>query len=430
MRSSLLQYRLSTLHRNSNPDGDCCPTHGPQLWCCTTGGCCPVKGAWSLQCCPMSCAAYGCGDKYIRGRLCYCNEKCKTHGNCCHDYDSQCRNPTSAPTSAPTPSPTAAPTPAPTAAPTETPTVAPTPAPTPAPTEAPTATPTGAPTLEQSMPSTTQEPTTFNPSEEVTTTHQTSPSLETPLLAIASLSRYPGYTGPKEVTGHLSVKVDANGLSIAGRMMGIDASSSGGVHVHVGTSCSNASLVGGHYLADDGTDPWSTRWISDVNGISNVLLGLPSWHHDILGRTLVVHSGNGTRIACGVLESKEMARATIRQYPGFTGSVNVRGEVLVKLDSFGLRLVGSLLGLPHGGFGALHVHRGTSCSDAEAVGGHYMPDGNLDPWSNTSWIANEQGGWDIDLLIPQWWYPVVGRTIVAMLQNGTKVACGVIVVRS
>jgi len=37
-----------------------------------------------------SCTTYGCNRGFNAGDHCQCNDGCKEHGNCCHDYESHC----------------------------------------------------------------------------------------------------------------------------------------------------------------------------------------------------------------------------------------------------------------------------------------------------------------------------------------------------
>jgi len=49
---------------------------------------------FSEKCSEMvSCAAYGCGGSYQRGRPCQCNKECAARGSCCSDFEEVCNSP-------------------------------------------------------------------------------------------------------------------------------------------------------------------------------------------------------------------------------------------------------------------------------------------------------------------------------------------------
>merc|ERR1712032_891663 len=73
------------------------------------------------------------------------------------------------------------------------------------------------------------------------------------------------------------LQLSADELKVCGTLYGLEsdqkeattASNSLGVHVHGGTTCSEASAVGGHYY-DAKDDPWSNiHYTSDADGGAN-----------------------------------------------------------------------------------------------------------------------------------------------------------------
>ncbi len=140
-----------------------------------------------------------------------------------------------------------------------------------------------------------------------------------------SLERYPGYRGALDVRGVLVVgdATDASSgapsVALSGTLAGLPASSSGGYHVHTGTSCADAASVFGHYFGGD-SDPWAPlRYASDGAGVvalapspieqqlqpgsSGVLV--PGYTLDraqpVASRAVVVHDPSGARVACGLI---------------------------------------------------------------------------------------------------------------------------------
>jgi len=99
-----------------------------------------------------------------------------------------------------------------------------------------------------------------------------------------------------------------------------------GVHIHEGTTCTNASQVGGHYWDDeDGSvaDPWTPEYGAAYNttsvgtSISNFDLNSGFGLAENLGHAVVFHAQDGTRIGCGILEEYDESDASINSRPHF-----------------------------------------------------------------------------------------------------------------
>ena len=79
-----------------------------------------------------------------------------------------------------------------------------------------------------------------------------------------------------------------------------------GVHIHNGTSCFNTSTQGGHYYdkVKYPIDPWLLTMYHSTDNVGNAFYtgcaetGVPSF----VDRPFVVHSDNGTRVSCGLLQ--------------------------------------------------------------------------------------------------------------------------------
>lgn len=133
---------------------------------------------------------------------------------------------------------------------------------------------------------------------------------------LATIGPYPGATpstAQTTVTQYFGWAVvnalpNASYITVIYNLTNMPPSSSGGLHVHTGTTCSVSSMVGGHYWAPASSpDPWNsnTMWTSDASGNAvgsfNVTSGYQyaaNLHH-----AMVVHLPNGTRFGCGVLDS-------------------------------------------------------------------------------------------------------------------------------
>ena len=85
------------------------------------------------------------------------------------------------------------------------------------------------------------------PANPPTSTYQTS------LKAVADVGAYPGYSGSLSVLATVAVQNndDDSGIVIEGTIVGLEASVTGGIHIHSGVSCASASYVGGHYYDTD-----------------------------------------------------------------------------------------------------------------------------------------------------------------------------------
>jgi len=227
-----------------------------------------------------------------------------------------------------------------------------------------------------------------------------------------TMGRYPEWSGdftPGTVTLSTTTCGGAECLLIA---MDLDvsafctsASSCGQIHVHTGTSCASATGVGGHLFRTD-----------------TALFG-PYPGYDA--------TANGALVVAGV--------ATVAN----TGTFNDPSI------SFGASLLNGG-GFSSGTSGGIHIHTGTTCSDADAVGGHMYQldyesitiseDPNNDPWSNVMWETDSNGCFNPQLdmqEIPLQYYDgnsaptdgdynVNGHAAVVHDSSGNRIACGVI----
>ena len=224
-----------------------------------------------------------------------------------------------------------------------------------------------------------------------------------------------------------------------------------GVHVHSGASCADATAPGGHFYASSlGADPWSAvrfgstaasgnmTWASVVDIGSAGVMG---------GRTFVVHSVTGVRVACGVLVAETFVyRATITPLAssGVSGSA-----VLHRTPDGHLFVVGSLTGLEAslasvsaGGTDcvatdacATRIHAGTGCASGATQGNAIA----LAPWSSTH-VAQDWGAatytsttaagaaeLKFDVAGLPSGTSIAGRTFIVANNGGGRIACGTLV---
>merc|ERR1712166_1096922 len=140
----------------------------------------------------------------------------------------------------------------------------------------------------------------------------------------ATMAPYPGYAGSVNLAG--TVKATATGMDhfsstidLDYQLTGAEPSVQGGIHIHTGTTCADASLVSGHYFAT-ASDPWSTTtYQTDGYGavtgtIAGVAAGLG--FNAIVDHTIVVHDSAGARIGCGVCRPDSVAPLPLCNSPG------------------------------------------------------------------------------------------------------------------
>jgi hypothetical protein len=127
------------------------------------------------------------------------------------------------------------------------------------------------------------------------------------VLAVKQLITYPGYTGPLAVsTPGLWVALESTTgrVQLGGELHGLEPNSAGGVHIHEGGYC---AVAGGHYWTDGVEDAWATSsWTSDMNGFAflgaNTSIAYGGLaQRTTVGRVVVVHDSNKTRVACGLI---------------------------------------------------------------------------------------------------------------------------------
>ena len=257
---------------------------------------------------------------------------------------------------------------------------------------------------------------------------------------VSVIGSYPGYTPGQSVRGLISVSPVSTGIRLAGLLSGLEVSTTAGVHIHSGYTCDDANGVFGHYPDMDGSDPWTTTYTSDGEGVASVDLTLPKFSlygsAPVYGRAIVVHTSSA-RAGCGLIGDAAFeypATSLLGTYPGFDdSSYHVKG--MLKLWSLPgtsqLRIQGVLAGLEPSSVGGWHIHSGFSCDDSDLVGGHFFDGLIQDPWT-TRYSANADGVALVDLTMPDFTLQpriargVGGRTVVVHLPDGSRAACGTI----
>jgi Cu/Zn superoxide dismutase len=131
----------------------------------------------------------------------------------------------------------------------------------------------------------------------------------------ADMGAYPGYAGALTPSGETMVEFyNDDTFKFTLDLEGLEANClECGVHIHSGTTCANASLVGGHYWnvnifgANTTDDPWSATngafYNTHSKGEAKRYFFLDQGYgwKDTVGHAVVIHGINGTRISCGIL---------------------------------------------------------------------------------------------------------------------------------
>lgn len=259
-----------------------------------------------------------------------------------------------------------------------------------------------------------------------------------------TVGTYPG-AAANTVQGLLRTGRTLSGIKVTGVLSGLTADTSAGIHIHTGTSCASDATypekaTKGHYWDGLASDPWTTQYTSDANGVATINLAMSDFSlyktRPVYGRAIVVHSAT-SRVGCGVIgEDNHIypATVTLGRYPGYTGALNVQGVFTLRSTyrSAELLVYGVLVGLPSSSSSGWHIHAGHTCDDATQVGGHYYEGlGSDDPWSPVVWASSGVGVAEVDMrmanftLQPGVARDVSGRVIVVHA-DGARVACGVI----
>jgi len=124
----------------------------------------------------------------------------------------------------------------------------------------------------------------------------------------ADIRIYPEYNGNIAMSGNVEISFDDFTMDFVFEGGGLERSCQNcGIHIHSGTTCSNADLVGDHYWAPAGTpDPWTsdlTYYDSDMDGNATGEFFVENGYSidENIGHAVVIHAADGKRVGCGLL---------------------------------------------------------------------------------------------------------------------------------
>ena len=231
-----------------------------------------------------------------------------------------------------------------------------------------------------------------------------------------------------------------------------------GIHIHTGTTCDDADLVGGHYWdATKTEDLWTTAGGAVYNteptskkakGSFSLTNGYDVEGND--GHAVVIHTSGGARVGCGVLSTSRKAaksckaskkpkqlvlEACVDKYPGYTGTLEISGKIKARYpnaDSGQVTMDYNLKGVESGcETCGLHIHTGTTCDNATLVGGHYWDDSKVeDPWTTiggaiySSKSSKAKGKFTVDAGFNA--AANEGHAVVVHDSTGARYGCGVL----
>jgi len=83
-----------------------------------------------------------------------------------------------------------------------------------------------------------------------------------------------------------------------------------GVHVHAGTSCESKETQMGHYYSGD-VDPWAIVGYesTSADGSATYMGCVSTGETEYAGKAFIVHAGDGSRVACGLLGTPPAKKA-------------------------------------------------------------------------------------------------------------------------
>ena len=273
-------------------------------------------------------------------------------------------------------------------------------------------------------------------------------------VGLATLSPFPGYTGPTVASGIILIEQFSNSISLSGFIHSTQSQehpTGAGLHVHyvtnIGAPSCEAAIVGGHYYAGD-TDVWlaAPQYTPDDTGSVDFQFGemegfsLDTGDEDTLrveGYAIVAHDAVGDKVACGMITLHPGLSVTnYEPIPEYSGDLMARGMAVFEapvttptgLSGLGVRVVAA--GVGGQSQVKAHVHSGKEC---EAPGGHLFG-GEEDYWGDVNIPVIGSVGSDVFYMIDDFTndgaggaLDIQGRVSVLHDEDGTKIGCGKLV---
>ncbi|CAE8734708.1 unnamed protein product [Polarella glacialis] len=294
---------------------------------------------------------------------------------------------------------------------------------------------------------------------------------------IVSFVKYPGYMGSLSVTGgsvlfsprgsdaflthrgpdvFLSQRSDASQI-MSYEIIGGDAScgtanvtgiaNACGVHIHVGTNCSDASTIGGHFWNKTlySTDPWQSVMYKTVKGkayATDVRIATGLTNQEVADRVVIIHDAAGARISCipvSIGSPGGLVSSYVVSYPGYTGKLSVMGSLRFSPQGsdasqiLSYKITGgdsscgtaNVTGIANAC--GVHVHVGTNCSDASTIGGHFWNKTlySADPWQSVMYatVNGKASATDVTIATGLTNQEVADRVVIIHDATGARISC-------
>ena len=150
--------------------------------------------------------------------------------------------------------------------------------------------------------------------------------------AMVAADTYPGFTTPAAYSNAkvAAVLSEASGhLVLEAHLSGLEASVTGGIHIHSGFECSSdGAITGGHYIGDMGYDRWTAAYgatyTTNDMGIAHVVMDLPEFSLESRNPVRAARwsstssAEGGQRVACGIITPNFGEVAKMDAYPETT----------------------------------------------------------------------------------------------------------------
>ena len=249
---------------------------------------------------------------------------------------------------------------------------------------------------------------------------------------------YPGTYST--IGGRVSVVIIPSGdMQVRYDLHGLEASVTGGAHIHEGTTCDDISLIGGHYWAS-GDDPWTpavgAQYKTTTKGLARSAFTLNSGYNyaQNLGHALVIHDSTGSGVGCGVLSSERINCHETRMLEACitpVGPSTVSGKIMVNIDmkTLDMRFSFALDGLESNVIAETYIHTAYVCS--EEMGGVHLWARGTDPWSpaygavySTDWEGMARGNFIVNSGLG--FASNLGHVAVVHASDGALIGCGVL----
>jgi len=126
--------------------------------------------------------------------------------------------------------------------------------------------------------------------------------------------------------------------------------------------------------------------------------------------------------------AEQTLTATLGPYPG-SSLMAPTGTVSVSFNQAILSVAYDMKKIAPSSQGGIHIHAGTSCADAEKVGGHYWSASlGEDTWKSTIWKSDAQGEANgiLTLKTGYSYEENLSHALVVHNAEGARIACGVL----